>query len=216
PDLHGTPRSPWNQALANVFAQNFAASDLYEGEDLEFIKRLFFIHLNTLKRSYTRQNLETPEEKAAEQDRYQQSKRDSRRRNLFKRRKQACLNHPDLEKYAQVLANAGLFLMSGDESCGDGCSILKMSWRSQEVRLFLRDLDVVHLSSRYFNGKPQPGQWPNYRVEGARKDHLTRAPVGLPQNFYDPQWMREIGEDGQRILKMKPAMPLVVTKSVRE
>lgn len=132
------------------------------------------------------------------------------------RRKNACLNHPDIEKYAQVLANAGLFLMSGDESGGDECSILKMSWRSQEVRLFLRNLDIVYLSSRYFNGKPTPGQWSNYRVEGARKDYLTRAPTGLPSNFYDARWLSEAGEDGRRMLKMKPPVPLVMTDSVRE
>jgi hypothetical protein len=223
-DLHGTSKSPWNQALAKVFAESFVASDLYDSKDLGFIKRLFFIHLNTLKHTYKRRNLETPEEKAADQDAYRRSKRESHRQNmrtrfsagiqlanvsqLFERRKQACLRHPDLERYAQVLANAGLFLMSGDKLDNNRCSILKMSWRSQEVRCFLRGLDVVHLSSRYFNGKPSPGQWPSYQVEGARKDYLTSAPASLPSNFYDTRWLRDAGEDGQRMLKLSPPVPL--------
>lgn len=106
--------------------------------------------------------------------------------------------------------------MSGDESDGDKCAILKMSWRSTEVQHFLRNLDVVHLSSRYFNGKPTPGQWPSYRVAGARMDYLTRAPIGLPSNFYDARWLREKGEDGQKVLKMEPPVPLVITGAVRE
>ena len=190
--------------MANVFAENFAASDLYEGGDLGFIKRLFSTHLNTLKRTYKRQNLETPEEKAADQDVYQQSKHESRRRNVrtsgspwtgnqladvlqsFNRRKRACLNYPDLEKYAQVLANTGLFLISGDESNGDECSILKLN-----VLAIARDSTPPAGAGcrapvlEVFSGKPTPGQWPNYRVEGARKDYLTRAPAGLPSNFYD-------------------------------
>lgn len=82
PDLHGTSGSPWNKALANIFVEDFVKSDLYEGEEIGFIKRLFLIHLNTLKRTHKRQALETEEEKAADADAYLCSKRESRRRNV--------------------------------------------------------------------------------------------------------------------------------------
>jgi hypothetical protein len=54
-DAEGTQRSPWNKALTSVFVHCFLGSSWYQGENPEFIKKAFSVHLQTLIKNWKAQ-----------------------------------------------------------------------------------------------------------------------------------------------------------------
>ena len=111
-------------------------------------------------------------------------------------------------------------VVSADEADGDVSRtlILRLDWRSAEATRFLRDLDRVHIANKYrVTGRPGPGRWPTERVPSSKRvDETSRAPVGLPVNFYDEEWLRDIGADARRELRAQPPMELAFSESTKQ
>jgi hypothetical protein len=96
--------------------------------------------------------------------------------------------------------------------------ILRLPWRSAEATEFLRNLDRVHIAGKYkATGRPGPGRWPTPRVPSTRRvDELSKAPVGLPRNFYNEAWLFEIGPDARKELGVRPLMELTFSEATKK
>lgn len=111
-------------------------------------------------------------------------------------------------------------LVSADEADGDPSRtlILRLGWRSAEATQFFRGLDKIHIANKYrATGRPGPGRWPTPRVLSTKRvDGTSKAPAGLPVNFYDERWLREIGADARKELHAKPAVHLTFSKDSQQ
>jgi hypothetical protein len=111
-------------------------------------------------------------------------------------------------------------VVSADEADGDVSRtlIFRLHWRSAEATRFLRDLDKVHIANKYrVTGRPGPGRWPTERVPSTKRvDEISKAPTGLPVNFYDEEWLRDIGADGRKELHARPPMELAFSESTKQ
>ena len=137
---------------------------------------------------------------------------------LHKRRFDACLKHPDLGGYYDLLHKANYKLASEDESGNDAddCVITNMLWRNPEITDFLRALDAVHLSSRFMDSKPTRGNWPRNRIPSHREDRTTDPIAGLPSNFYEPSWLASRSEFELTQLKVQPEVRLILSDRVKQ
>ena len=52
PDLLGTPRSTWNQSVAQVFAKQYVKGPTAKSKDVTEVVRAFGVHMKTLINSY--------------------------------------------------------------------------------------------------------------------------------------------------------------------
>jgi hypothetical protein len=96
--------------------------------------------------------------------------------------------------------------------------ISRLRWRSAEATQFLRDLDKIHIANKYrATGRPGPGRWPTPRVPSTKRvDNLSEAPVGLPVNFYDEDWLRDIGAEARKELHVQPRIELAFSEGTRQ
>ena len=111
-------------------------------------------------------------------------------------------------------------VVSADEADGDVSRnvILRLRWRLAEATLFLRDLDKVHIANKYkAMGKPGPGRWPTPRVPSTKRmDEHSEAPVRLPVNFYDEDWLRDLGAEGRKELHAQPRVELTFSENTKK
>jgi hypothetical protein len=96
--------------------------------------------------------------------------------------------------------------------------ILRLPWRSAKATQLLRNLDVVHIAGKHrVTGRPGPGRWPTPRVPSTKRvDELSKAPVELPINFYNEVWLREIGPDARKELRVRPLMELTLSEGTKK
>ncbi|KAF7436045.1 hypothetical protein PC9H_002871 [Pleurotus ostreatus] len=201
-DLLGTPRSPWNQSAARVFAVAFrrwAQADL----DHTATTDAFFTWIKSLKQNYKKSQLN-----AAEQGRAQSlARRKTRKRALFHLRLEAAQQHPLLQRHVDIMQRLGPDGMSSDESdVEDGRGgedpanptrpifrVVAPGWRAREVGEWLEPFDSIHLFSRR-NSDDLRGQYPRLRLRTSRTrtvDRTARAVKDLPVNAYDPAWLEQ-------------------------
>jgi hypothetical protein len=83
---------------------------------------------------------------------------------------------------------------------------------------FLRDLDKIHIANKYrATGRPGPGRWSTPWVPSTKRvDNLSEAPVGLPVNFYDEDWLRDIGAEARKELHVQPRIELAFSEGTRQ
>jgi hypothetical protein len=237
-DVEGTQRSPWNKALATVFARSFIESTWYQGESSEFIAKAFSVHLQTLIKNWKAQQRRSDIDIQDDNDLQKGLNSDQRRRSvripikpdplavsirnfqLWKRRYQAAASRKELSGVTKVLKDAGMGVVSADEADGDVSRnvILQLRWRSAEATWFLRNLDKVHIANKYkATGKPGPGRWPTPRVPSTKRmDEHSEAPVRLPMNFYDGDWLHGIGAEARKELHVQPRVELTFSGSTKK
>ena len=93
--------------------------------------------------------------------------------------------------------------------------IRKLEWRSAELTQFLRNLDLLHLSTRFTEkGDPTPGNWPRYRVEGRLIDDHSPVIKGLPLNFYDSEWLLSLEPEHREQIGYRPPVELKMGKTL--
>ena len=117
----------------------------------------------------------------------------------------------NLHGFLPHLEQMGKDGMSDDEDAHeDGMRVYEPGiphWRSREITLYLRILDLLHLSTKFnaFN-IASPGNWPRIRTPSQRT--ADRSPVALlPQNFYEPVWLETLTKEQTDALQMRPAIP---------
>lgn len=134
---------------------------------------------------------------------------------------------PDVSRfkaYVDRLADEGG--MSGDET--DRCGrepirgqrkflVVRPGWRSQQVTEWLRVIDDLYTVQRFsLDGRASRGNWVRQRIDSEMVD-LDRLPVnGLPENFYDPAWLRGLSKEDRERLEVKPAVSLEHSAEVLE
>lgn len=129
-----------------------------------------------------------------------------------------CRKHKELAQVGLVLHKAGATstIHSDDEedhlSSTPRYRIIEDAWKSPEARRFFRQLDLLHIGDKFDVGgkhRKAPGNWfrervPNQGVPGESSNPLP----GLPQNFYDPEWLKMQTPERLEWLDVQPAISL--------
>ena len=81
--------------------------------------------------------------------------------------------------------------------------------------------DDLHLSMRFHPGRHRTvGNLPHTRVlqlSDQREERGFSAPVkGLPENFYDPDWLEDLDEHQKRNLDLQPGVDLTFPSRIIE
>lgn len=240
-DLDGPVRSPWNVKAAKCFRKNFQKSKLYRRWPDDLVEEAFLRHVETIRTNYYRQiGRVLP---SATLDRQIRSARRSRLKTvrsgqrrvtvhhsnsslqLIRNRKYICRVSPSVSgfsTYVNRLADEGG--MSGDET--DHCGrqpirgqrkflVQRLGWRSKEVTTWLRVIDALYMTHRFsLKGRASRGNWVRQRIDSGEVD-WSRFPVsGLPENFYDPAWLRGLSQDKRNKLDVQPPVSLEYSAEV--
>ncbi|KAA1475957.1 hypothetical protein DENSPDRAFT_853345 [Dentipellis sp. KUC8613] len=196
-DVRDTPRSPWNKSMSHVFANYVIKKYGFPNSDPEVRDRIlhaFFVRVKGLHAQWTKSVTKHPTENAEEKAKgrsYQRKKAD------YDRRKETAARYTTLQKFVDVVDALGIAGMSSDESDSSSgqktYSITQPEWRSAEIRTAMGMLDMVHSLTRASNAKRDSrGQHVRHRdqSEHARVSQRTAAPLRLPRNFYDAEWLQ--------------------------
>lgn len=108
--------------------------------------------------------------------------------------------------------------MSGDET--DRCGrqpirgqrkflVVRPHWRSQEVTKWLRVIDNLYTVYRFSsNGRASRGNWVRQRIDSGRVDQDRLPVTGLPENFYDEEWLQGLSQEETYRLGIQPNIDL--------
>jgi len=88
--------------------------------------------------------------------------------------------------------------------------VIRPAWRSPEVIPWLKVIDDAHLDSRFSeSGRATRGNWVRHRVRSStRVDEMCSPVVGLPENFYDEQWLGQLSPTELEALEMQEEVNL--------
>jgi hypothetical protein len=108
--------------------------------------------------------------------------------------------------------------MSGDETDRRGKQpirgqrkflVVRPHWRSHEVTKWLRVIDNIYTVRRFSsNGRASRGNWVRQRIDSGRVDRNRFPVVGLPENFYDKEWLRCLSQEEIDHLEVQPRISL--------
>ncbi|KAK7008490.1 hypothetical protein R3P38DRAFT_2551435 [Favolaschia claudopus] len=194
-DILGTPRSAWNKSAARVFTK-WIIEQLGLPNTLETVKAIqsaFSTHVDTIIRKY-KESLKSSAERIYLKMR---SRRQTRKYQLFHRRRYLAYVFAPLRRHINMLERIGVDGMSSDESDTDETDaytseyqILAPIWRAQCVTAWLRMFDSIHnILKRSGNITAAQGTHTRYRRSGQRQSASIKFVPGLPINCYHPQWV---------------------------
>lgn len=109
--------------------------------------------------------------------------------------------------------------MSGDETDydEDGRPYLvttHCAWRSKEATDLFKVCDALDLSRRFqLDDRPNAGHFPKVRKVSRRPDQRP-VPRSLPQNLYDPEFVRSLNEEDLGRLDIQPSFTFMFPTSV--
>jgi len=234
-DLIGPVRSPWNVRAAVCFRRNFNKSGLYHPWPSDLVEEAFLRHIETIRANYYQQiGRVSPDAtserriRSARRSRvktvslllsYTSAPRAHPTQQLICNRQYICNVVPDVSPftaYVNRLADEGG--MSGDETDPYGSQpirgqrkflVVRPGWRSQEVTKWLRVIDSLYATHRFSaDGRASRGNWVRHRIDSGKVDS-DRLPVGgLPENFYDPVWLRDLSQEERNDLDVQPGVNL--------
>lgn len=121
-----------------------------------------------------------------------------------------------LEKLGRILERVGdAFVHSEDESDHETNEplyrILGIIWRSKDLQMALRLLDLLHLGLKFQeDGRVGPGKWFRRRVPSPGKAKNSKPHAGLPRNFYDATWLAAQSKETKRNLMMGEPVSLAI------
>jgi len=193
-DVAGLPKSPWNVSAAWVFVDHFIGKMEYSDtpEMRKKIENAFTNRLRSLKSRRKKEDLPQVE-RANERSRHA---RQQHKYQLFQRRREAAKLVKPLTEHLNILDALGNEGMSSDESFVDPDThqttymVTKPEWRHPDLHNWLRVFDQVHHRNHIESWSlDKRGAFPHIR-SGSQKVHpKSHAPMGLPINAYDPQWI---------------------------
>ncbi|KAF9059836.1 hypothetical protein BDP27DRAFT_1371072 [Rhodocollybia butyracea] len=219
----------WNQAAADVFTRNFMSKESNKEYNFETVKKAFRGHLTQLKKDFASQDIseKSPEEEGEERKQSAHARRyrlSDCRIKAFER--EWLMNKgkeygPALDHIKNVIYLLTVEVNSGDEADSQLKSkfwITKMYWRSYELEEFLYYLSALHLSGQWKNSKKcwKKGALPVARFQSDRPDTVfdsDHAPNGLPQNWYDEDWLNE-QPDRRELLGVQDAVDLTLPPDI--
>ncbi|KAL0957382.1 hypothetical protein HGRIS_001184 [Hohenbuehelia grisea] len=230
-DLAGDAlHTPWNHRAVKLLTQKFLQDPDFHCKDSKRVKVALFRHFITLRhqyRSFLEENgvLEVDEqEEQARIDKARDKAKKNRQRNLRKRRMGAFRSYrrdPSMAQLLPVMESLPWTAMSGDDADHrkDDLRYIKAhpTWRSKmhNVTQFFETLDALHLSTRFADdGRPLPGQFPHRRKKSSREELFGSVPHGLPENFYDAQWLEKSGRREE--LGIKPPVDLNFSPAIKK
>lgn len=92
---------------------------------------------------------------------------------------------------------------------------IRPAWRATCVSTWLDVIDKIYVASRFQeNNRATPGNWVRKRHPTNRTNEKAKAVPGLPENFYDADWLRSLTQRQRDKLRMKPALVLAHTPHV--
>lgn len=76
-------------------------------------------------------------------------------------------------------------------------------------------MDLVHIGTRFYDdGTPMPGNQARDRYPSS-KLQIGRPIIGLPQNFYNAEWLKMLGPDEIAELGVQPEIDINFTANKR-
>lgn len=88
-------------------------------------------------------------------------------------------------------------------------------WRARAVSSWLDIIDKVYVAYRFQkNHRATPGNWIRKRNDTNRVDEKARVAPGLPENFYDKDWLNGLTRRQRRLLRMMPPIDLKHTSHI--
>ncbi|KAI0041154.1 hypothetical protein FA95DRAFT_1565655 [Auriscalpium vulgare] len=220
-DMSGPQKSLWNMQLASVFVDKFLAAG-YTCQDPSVIKTAFISHLKTLRGHYKEQQNPT-DGRPKKVRRLEATRRHERLGSTLSFRQKACNYHEELLKYSPLLTKMGKHGMSGDESDHQGgrrgghrgYGIVDDVWRSEDVRPFVRILDLLYLELKFkADGGVARGNWPRFRTPTGRTKPGTPV-IGLPQNIYARDWLATLSPQRKDELAMEGSISLEIPEHLK-
>jgi hypothetical protein len=113
--------------------------------------------------------------------------------------------------------------LSDDESdhengsnLGQSCyAIVKEDWRSDKLIIWLRMIDLLACGEKWRERLVAPvGNGRRLRVHSTRSKPGD-AVIGLPENCYNPDWLKSLNSLERRLLDVKPAFDMTFTSTER-
>ncbi|KZV67598.1 hypothetical protein PENSPDRAFT_687936, partial [Peniophora sp. CONT] len=208
-------RSLWNQKASLVLVDKLLQDGVITVQERQSTWAWFKTHHNgTLMSHYTAINLGDEAARQANKDR---SNKVQRHETLGNTRMAACRKRPELAQVGEVLHDAGAMSTVHSDDEEDHLSvvpryrIIEDIWKSRKARRYLRQLDLLHVADKFDAGghRKAPGNWfrervPNQGVPGESSNPLP----GLPENFYDPEWLATQTPDRLEWLDVQPEISL--------
>ena len=94
-------------------------------------------------------------------------------------------------------------------------AIVKEEWRSDEFIIWLRMLDLLACGEKWKARLVAPvGNGRRLRVHSTRSKP-GNAVAGLPENCYDPNWLKSLNSMDRKLLNVKPAFDMTFTSTER-
>ncbi|KAK0502073.1 hypothetical protein EDD18DRAFT_1065156, partial [Armillaria luteobubalina] len=210
--LLGQPACSWNKSATAILSRHLASELKYSEDDYEGRKVLsnaIMMHIRTLHRQYSQQNLT----EAERESKRKQDAKESRKvtisssfvndsiwfllfLQLWESRRNLTFDIPELEEQRAALDSLGMGAMSSDEELQDlstGRVIYQIkppTWRSLLVTNWLRFFDKVYRYKRFSNAiGANRGNAPRVRVPGPGFSTSQAFPSRLPRNAYRPEWL---------------------------
>ncbi|KAF6748409.1 hypothetical protein DFP72DRAFT_575606 [Ephemerocybe angulata] len=205
----------WNTQAGAVFTANFLRQYPEYQTQRAIVLACFKAHLRQLENQFNRFSAFDDEEtrEKAVVDRKVQLRRErcSRRIKTLEafRGKSATV-----DRLAKLSRNKFDWkVCSGDDTDSDGEKVITtLDWRAEEVRPMFRIVDLLTLVLRFPDGvHATSGQFPQHRYDPVdAREHgepvlerrRTDPQRGLPENFYNPTWLRSLDEDARERLEM--------------
>ncbi|KAI0075730.1 hypothetical protein K474DRAFT_1599278, partial [Panus rudis PR-1116 ss-1] len=215
-------KSPWNLAAAEVFAELYLSQRSRMTDDRDFIVHVFLRHLRDLRDQY--RDLQILELPSDDERRIAMAERDAKK-TVHSRRYGVCVSqtlHPSLKKYVALIDKMTVDGMSDDELDPESgihqkWKIIRLLWRSKLLNTLMHDLDGLHNYSRYsLENKMSPGQPPRDRRVSSLVDEKRRAPVGLPEDCYDREWLDSLTPIERTQLRMTKNIGLELNAKLKE
>lgn len=243
PDLNGPRKSAWNKAAVRRFRRSFLKSGQYGDWTAEQVEKGIWVHMETLRARYRDQTGQRSKDerlldniRAARSSRvksvgfqcssHSQKIRIYRPPQLIQQRLTACAYDEDLSTclpYIKKLAEEGG--MSGDESDNRRAGKYKGQakyfrvrpiWRAPAISSWLDLIDKVYVAYRFQqNHRATPGNWIRKRYDTNRVDANAQAVPGLPQNFYDKDWLKTLNRKQEKRLNMAPPVNLKHSRHIK-
>lgn len=139
---------------------------------------------------------------------------------------EACLqflSYADVKKFEALWKRMPVEAISGDESDHhQGINryvVTKLPWRAAWVHDWMVVFDRLHLYKRFSEtGRATPGAFPHIRIlgTGERVDrHCITPPIGLPSNFYCPEWLSRQTPAYVQSLEMAAPIDFTFSEKIR-
>ena len=126
---------------------------------------------------------------------------------------------PSMRRAAELFSTLTVDVMSGDETAHEGgkvwYAVTKLKWWNPAVHAWMTTLDRLHLSTRFTAaGRASRGAFPHIRIPSSRSKHVDPVVPGLPINFYNPAYLRQLDGPQRDNLCMQNEFDMTFTPQI--